>query len=615
MNMDNGVEMKELVVKVSDIVGRISGNRLESKQYFMVETRLKKRMIDLGISTPADYTSYLNSNIHSETGRLISLLTTHHTFFFREFSHFEFLREKLPELIDVARKRGDKTIRVWSAACSRGQEVYSVAMFLQYHLGQIAGDISFKILGTDIDQESVDYSINGVYHWKQIKEIPRIYIEGNWMRGTGDISEFVKVKNELRSKCQFKRANLLTISNDIGNEKFDVIFCRNVFIYFEENQIRKIVQEQMKHLFERGFLFTGISESLMGLNMEVLTLAPSVYADKSYQKNVVKKDAIPSSQSTSSRTGVAVQEMIMPLKVVCVDDSPIIHKLLDRILVKEKGFVIVGHAYNGIEAHSIIEKMKPDLVTLDIHMPEMNGIEYLKKHYSQGHPPVVVLSSVSRDDSELAFEALSRGASDFVEKPSMNNLSVHGEEIIAKLKVANSLRTKKTCITKTDKAFAQKFSILEPSKKMNLLYANISMRADIKEYLSQVNSNFPPVVVFFEGNDELLPGLAKEFSTLLKKDVYVMDNDLTVSSGNVYLTDFSKNFDKIKESYKDRQTTFGVISPVSKRIENKITSWNDLYILVNDSIEENKHLNSFATDVVPVTSFVYLISSYFATLK
>lgn len=129
------LDYSSIVGKVSAIVSQLAGIQLGEKQSQMVESRLKVRMIKLGIETPDAYLAYLETHKDSETQALLSLMTTHHTYFFREFSHFEYLQtEGLAKAIASIRARGDNKLRVWSAACSRGQEVYSIAMFLNVHL-------------------------------------------------------------------------------------------------------------------------------------------------------------------------------------------------------------------------------------------------------------------------------------------------------------------------------------------------------------------------------------------------------------------------------------------------------------------------------------------------
>ena len=114
-------------------------------------------------------------------------------------------------------------------------------------------------------------------------------------------------------------------------------------------------------------------------------------------------------------------ELNNPLKVLCVDDSKIILSLLKKIFSGNDGFEVVGTAENGQEAEEFLKHNKVDVMTLDIHMPIMDGLSYLKKNYNQSHPPVVIVSSVSREDAFKAMEGLRLGASDYIEKPSLED--------------------------------------------------------------------------------------------------------------------------------------------------------------------------------------------------
>ena len=131
----------------SSEVSRLTGVQLGEKQRAMVESRLNKRSHELGLEGIQDYVEYYRERGQQETTALISLMTTHHTYFFREYSHFEYLEKNvLAKAVVAAKARGDKTVRIWSAACSRGQEVYSLAMFLDFHLKNMAPDVTFETI-------------------------------------------------------------------------------------------------------------------------------------------------------------------------------------------------------------------------------------------------------------------------------------------------------------------------------------------------------------------------------------------------------------------------------------------------------------------------------------
>lgn len=422
----DGDSAKAAIEEVSKIVSEMSGIQLGARQASMVENRLKARMVKLSISSFGEYLRHLRAHMEQESQALLSLMTTHHTYFFREFSHFEYLlKEVLPPAVEAARARADKVIRIWSAACSRGQEVYSLAMFFKFHLKIMAPDISFEIWGTDVDPESVSHAKNGVYRAEELRKSPAIYVEGNWTRGTGNVSEFSKVKNTLKQLCKFEVVNLLKPQSFLIGKTFDIILCRNVYIYFNQQQIKSITKDLLGHMDRQGFLVLGVSETLNGLGLEVDLVGPSIYQLKSRIKASPEK-------SSEAPARVAAVAPVRLIDVLCVDDSPTIHALLGKILTSAQGFRVKGKALNGQQALDILKTEKFDIITLDLHMPELDGIGFLKAY--TGSIPVIVLSAINRDDPSVGQKAIALGAKDYVEKPSLENLSEAGNEIRSKIK-------------------------------------------------------------------------------------------------------------------------------------------------------------------------------------
>lgn len=425
-----------LVMKIASEISDMSGVQLGDKQESMVSQRLQRRMAVLGLKSESEYLSYYEDNKEEEFKELLSLFTTHHSYFFREFKHFEMLKsEVIPKLIPEIRKRPDKTLRLWSAACSRGQEMYSLAIFIEMTLKELAPDIKMKLVGTDIDSISVDFARNGVYTKKEIDTIPQIYQTGNFVRGTKEYIDYVKVHRRLTSVCEFSSANLVD-SDTWPSGQFDIIFCRNVFIYFSLEDIEKISNAFKKKLNPVGYLFLGLTETLNGLKVDLKNIGPSAYSNfeeaKVQDKKVVSLVAAKSEKAPMPSVLKPVVEEKRILKVLCVDDSPTILALLKQTFTKDAGFVVADTAVNGEEALKKIQTQKFDLITLDIHMPVMTGLEFMQKAPKANLPPVLVISSVEREDKGLAYEMLKLGASDYVRKPELKNLAIQKEEILLK---------------------------------------------------------------------------------------------------------------------------------------------------------------------------------------
>ncbi|MCM2349200.1 MAG: response regulator [Bacteriovoracaceae bacterium] len=411
-----------LVKEVSEVITKITGNVMEDKQRPMIESRLKRRCLDLKMSSPIEYKQFWKRHQDQENKILIGLLTTHFTSFFREFSHFEWLANELPAIVQNVRKEGRKTITIWSAASSKGQEIWSLCMWLQHYLPKIDPFMDFHVLGSDIDSVSVKEAENGVYHRRELETAPRHLWEGHWVRGTGEISDWYKIKSDMRKHASFKVMNLLDISLS-KDQAFDIILCRNVLIYFDRKNQEKIVLSLLKHLSPMGTLITGLSESLGGYGLPVKGVAPSVYKLQSAPVIELPKKVQPQ-----------VETLPVPLKVFCVDDSATILNILKKIL-KAPQFEVIGTASNGLDALEKLKVLKPDVITLDIHMPEMDGPTFLKTSGVAYRTPVIVVSSVGRDHEPLISPMKSLGVVDFVEKPTLTNITEIGEELVQKIKM------------------------------------------------------------------------------------------------------------------------------------------------------------------------------------
>jgi chemotaxis protein methyltransferase CheR len=416
-------EWNDLVKDVSDVISKITGNVMAEKQYPMVESRLKKRCLDLRLEKPSDYKDYWLKNKEAENNHLVGLLTTHFTSFFREFSHFEWLGGELPSMVANAKREGRRTLKFWSAASSKGQEVWSLCMWIHHHMAKIDPSMDWIVVGSDIDPVSVREGENGVYHRRELETAPLYLWQAHWVKGKGEIADWYKIKADLRKRAKFQTMNLLSLTIP-KEEKFDAILCRNVLIYFDRDNQEKIVRSLLKHLTSDGALITGMSESLNGLGLGVKGVAPSIY--KSQEAKVIP---LPSTKTTS-----ASHTIPYPLKVLCVDDSSTIIAILKKILQGPE-YEIIGVAKDGLEALEKLKTLKPDVITLDLHMPNMDGPTFLKESGVASKTPVIVVSSVGREHSQLISPLMAMGVTDFVEKPSLENIAKISEELKQKLKM------------------------------------------------------------------------------------------------------------------------------------------------------------------------------------
>jgi len=611
-----GLGSEDAIEKISKIASELTGVQLGERQRSMVETRLTRRVSQLKLKNLDEYHQYLMKNFDLESRALISLLTTHHTFFFREFLHFKYIEDHaLPKLIEVARSRPDKTIHIWSAASSRGQEVYSLAMFFSKLLKERAPDVKYKILGSDVDIESVNWAKNGVYHKNEIKEVPLPYLADNWARGKGNISDFVKVKDSLKAHCHFEDRNILKLSPTQESKHYDLIFCRNVLIYFNSEQIKTVINSLMQRLHPDGHLVVGVSESLLGLGLDIESKGSSIYTHKKAVAEP-KVDRAPEIKPAPVLAPVSSK----PLRVLCVDDSKSILVLLSKILTKDKGFEIVGTAMSGLEAKEQVEKLKPDVVTLDIHMPQQTGVEYLKANMSKNHPPVVMISSVSREDGDLAIKALEYGASDYVEKPTLQTFPQKSDEIQLKLRSAvENSKSSLSSISTFDQSFRRPSG--QPTRKDEICaivcgMGEIKKAEKILKELKSLNWSVTTMLLI-EGAPGVLPKMAEKLSQSTGASIQVMKVDPEVIPGPGYfgIGDFHESIHSFTDLRKNRPLAIWVLGGLSKSSQGQLAEFKNAQILLEDrspSIWKSEDpLMKVATDVMPWNSYVYMTGEYF----
>ena len=241
----------------------------------MLEGRLQKRLRVLGMKNFAEYIDYLfdpAENNH-ELVLMIDQVTTNKTDFFREPDHFAYLQEQV--LPSWWEKNGTRPFMLWSAGCSTGQEPYTLAMVLSEFAASRPG-FNFQILATDISTRVLEQARRAVYHEDQLAPVPIDLRRKYLLRSKNRQSGLVRIIPQLRARVRFRRLNFL--ENNFGlRVPLDVIFCRNVIIYFDRSTQVRLLQSFNGHLRTGAYIFMGHSETLNGLDVPLLSVAPAVY--------------------------------------------------------------------------------------------------------------------------------------------------------------------------------------------------------------------------------------------------------------------------------------------------------------------------------------------------
>ncbi|MGY3620433.1 CheR family methyltransferase [Bradyrhizobium sp. USDA 10063] len=248
---------------IAELIEGQVGIKLPAGKRLMLEGRLHKRVRALNYSGLNEYVEHLFDKAlpDNELTHLIDVVTTNKTDFFREPAHFTFLKEVAVPALLKSRGRGSHGLKIWSAACSTGMEAYTAAMVLD-DMARSGTRFQFRILGTDISTAVLRLAKTAIYTRDVVAPVPSEFVKRYFLSSKDRSSNEVRVVPELRRLTNFMRMNLMDSSYPVDRD-VDIIFCRNVLIYFDRQTQRKVVDQLCSHLRPGGYLMVGHSESMI----------------------------------------------------------------------------------------------------------------------------------------------------------------------------------------------------------------------------------------------------------------------------------------------------------------------------------------------------------------
>lgn len=260
--------------RLSAFIHEYSGIKMPPAKKTMLEGRLRRRVRDQGLASLDDYCDWLFSgeNVEAELVHLFDAVTTNKTDFFREPAHFDFLvRDALPAIVQTGRRE----IRAWSAAASIGAEAYTMAMVMDDFCARQRG-VDYSIFASDLNSEVLAEAVAGIYPAAMIAPVPEA-MRRRYVRVARDPDRgTVRIAPDLRAKLTFARINLMHARYSAPRD-LDVIFCRNILIYFDKPTQAAVLQRLVQHLRPGGYLFLGHSETIVGVDLPVQTVAGTVF--------------------------------------------------------------------------------------------------------------------------------------------------------------------------------------------------------------------------------------------------------------------------------------------------------------------------------------------------
>lgn len=262
--------------KLSQFIMTEYGIKMPFEKRVMLQSRLQKRLKALNIDNFKDYIDYLFSphGMSEEVIHMMDVVSTNKTDFFRESVHFDYmLTDALPYLTN---EKGINNINIWSAGCSSGEEPYTLAITMSEFI-ETHKSINFNVFASDISTKVLKTAANAIYREERIENIPMVLKKKYFLKSKNREDKKVRVIQKLREKVKFARINLLDLS-PVNHTEYQIIFCRNVLIYFDRPTQHKIISALCSNLIPGGFLFLGHSESISGMDLPLKPLIPTVFS-------------------------------------------------------------------------------------------------------------------------------------------------------------------------------------------------------------------------------------------------------------------------------------------------------------------------------------------------
>ena len=262
--------------KLSSFITRQYGIKLPAAKKSMLESRLNKKVLSLGFDSYQPFLAYIfgKEGRVKELPNVVDLITTNKTDFFREPGHFEYLTQNF--LPGYKTNNRHRPLKVWSAACSTGEEPYTILMVLE-EFRKANLPFCYSITASDISTRTLQAAYQGIYSYDRVSMLPDHLKRSYFLKSKDPANSCVRIKPEYRKKISYKRVNLVYDFDMPVSMSFDLIFCRNVLIYFDKSTQEKVINRLARYLRPGGLLFLGHSESTLGMTVPFKQVSPTIY--------------------------------------------------------------------------------------------------------------------------------------------------------------------------------------------------------------------------------------------------------------------------------------------------------------------------------------------------
>lgn len=463
---------QEIVFQLAEKLTGSSQQGLLRKE--IIIRNVEKRITEKQVDSFEGYLKLVKTN-EKEYQQFISDLTIHTTSWFRERPHYDLVVQHAQDFIKN-NKGLSKTLKIWSVACSTGEEVYSAALCLEPVVENNSQTFDYRIDASDIDLVSINKAKKCIYPESQINQIPKDMIK-NILIGQNKCKGYFTLDSKLREKVKFFNQNISDATYLNTNEKYDIIICRNVLIYFSIEKQKEIIDRLVHQLNPGGIIILGHCDS---------------FPNHSQLKAIGR---------SSFRYEHIVQPKIKIKKnIMIVDDSSTIRAKIKKML--ECDDYRIYEAASTAEADNILTNHNIHFITLDLNMPGEDGASWLTKlRKNKVQIPTVIISDSQPEDAQRVFGALSAGAHDYIVKSKL-----HTEPQIL-VDLVNVLTTQEEK-NKTSEIKLRPFTVSPFSPEVVVVGASTGGPEALVNLFKKLPAHFPPVVI--------VQHIGVEFSAALK---------------------------------------------------------------------------------------------------
>ena len=495
--------------EIADLVKAESGIDLAESKATLVYSRLAKRLRALGIPTFSDYCDAVRDDA-AERSSMIAALTTNVTRFFREQHHFEHLRKTILEPLADAARRGNR-VRLWSAACSTGQEPYSMALTVLSAIPE-AAQLDVRILATDLNPHVVAHGMKGLYQKEELSDVP-----------PESTCEVVRARRRGRSRGpeNLGRGSLTGVFSRAESHGL-MAFQRAVRCHFLPQRRHLLRSRYAKH--DLATPDAAASRQRRALHRPFRTCFRSCISNADCRRH---------HQLPQERRCARMKK----IRVLVVDDSSTMRGLISSALARDPEIEVVGEAADPLQARQAIKTLNPDVVTLDVEMPNMSGLEFLEKIMRLRPMPVIMVSTLTSRGAEETIKALEIGAVDCIEKPRPGN-EHNFEELPFKVKIAASARVRPLLRDDNQKHAADARRSHEDYQSDGRVLAIGASTGGVEALialLSQFPENCPPAVIA----QHMPPSFTRSFASRLDRvcaaKVQEASEGAKLAPGHIYL--------------------------------------------------------------------------------